>query len=63
MKQGSSKDAARQCALCGEPFADGDDSREHIIPNAIGGRKKIAGFLCRNCNSKTGKEWDSELAR
>ena len=62
MKQGSSKEATWQCALCGGPFADGDDSREHIIPNALGGRKKIAGFLCRDCNSRTGQEWDSELA-
>ena len=63
MKQVSSNEAAGQCALCGEPLADGDDSWEHIVPNAIGGRKKIAGFLCRDCNSKTGQEWDSELAR
>lgn len=63
MKQGSSNAAVGQCALCGKPFADRDDSREHIIPNAIGGRKKIAGFLCRDCNSRTGQEWDSELGR
>ena len=63
MNQGSSKEEIGQCALCRQPFADGDDSREHIIPNAIGGRKKVAGFLCRDCNSKTGQEWDSELAR
>ena len=63
MNQGSSVDAAGQCALCGKPFACGDDSREHIIHNAIGGRKKIAGFLCRDCNTGTGQEWDSELAR
>lgn len=62
MKQGSSNDEIGQCALCGKPFADGDDSREHIIPNTIGGRNKVGGFLCRDCNSKTGQEWDSELA-
>ena len=63
MKQGSSNDATGQCALCGKSFAEGDDSREHVIPNAIGGRKKIARFLCRDCNPTTGQEWDSELAR
>ena len=63
MKQGASNAAVGQCALCGNPFGDRDDSREHIIPNAIGGRMKIAGFLCRDCNSRTGREWDSELGR
>ena len=63
MKEGSGRGPDRQCALCSELLADGDDSREHIIPNAIGGRRKIEGFLCRKCNSKTGQEWDSELAR
>lgn len=63
MKQGSSNGPVGQCALCGEPFDGRDDSREHIIPNAIGGRKKITGFLCRDCNSRTGQEWDSELGR
>ena len=41
----------------------GHDSKEHIIPNAIGGRRKVGGFLCRKCNSVAGEEWDSELAR
>ena len=63
MKRGSSNEGIGQCALCRKPFAVGDGSREHIIPNAIGGRKKVAGFLCRDCNSRTGQEWDSELAR
>lgn len=63
MEQESKRDASGQCALCGKPFAGGDDSREHIIPNAIGGRKKVAGFLCRDCNSTTGQIWDSDLAR
>ena len=63
MKQGSGRSPDWQCALCSESFADGDDSREHILPNAIGGRRKIEGFLCCKCNSRTGQEWDSELAR
>ena len=38
-------------------------SNEHIIPNAIGGRKTVRGFICRKCNSESGEKWDSELAK
>ena len=51
------------CALCGTSLTSENASREHIIPNAIGGRKKIANFLCRACNSRTGSEWDDEFVR
>ena len=40
-----------------------NDTEEHIILNAIGGRKKVRGFICRSCNGDTGSEWDDELAR
>lgn len=40
-----------------------NSGKEHIIPNAIGGRKKVVGFICTGCNSETGTEWDAELAR
>lgn len=51
------------CIVCGSPIAVVNDSREHIIPNAIGGRRKISGFICRACNGGTGYSWDAELAR
>lgn len=51
------------CALCNVEITIENDTDEHVIPNAIGGRKKIKGFICRSCNSKTGHQWDSELAR
>lgn len=38
-------------------------TREHIIPNAIGGRKTVRNFICRNCNSNSGEKWDSELIK
>ena len=50
------------CALCGCVLTADNDSEEHIIPNAIGGRKKVRGFICRTCNSDSGSEWDDELA-
>jgi hypothetical protein len=51
------------CVICGQNFQNVQDSNEHIIPNAIGGRKKIKQFICVNCNNKTGREWDAELAK
>jgi hypothetical protein len=51
------------CALCDTPIDAGNDSREHLIPNAIGGRRKVPGVLCVACNSKAGDSWDAALAR
>lgn len=51
------------CSLCEINITTENDSREHVIPNSIGGRRKIKGFLCRNCNSTTGDEWDTELSK
>lgn len=51
------------CALCDISITIENDTKEHIIPNAIGGRKKIKGFICRACNSTSGDSWDKELAK
>ena len=53
----------RLCALCRTVILAENDSSEHIIPNAIGGRKIVRGFLCNRCNNSTGAKWDSELAK
>jgi hypothetical protein len=52
------------CALCDRQFGSEGvvDSREHIIPNSIGGQKKVSGILCKTCNDRTGAEWDAALA-
>lgn len=43
------------CWLCdGELTA----TNEHIIPNSMGGKKTVRNFICRDCNSRTGHEWD-----
>lgn len=55
--------ADKKCALCTSPLAGKNRTKEHIIPNAIGGRKKTIGFICNDCNNKLGESWDSELAR
>jgi hypothetical protein len=50
------------CALCDCRILPSNDSREHIIPQALGGRKKVLGFICRNCNNNRGNSWDAALA-
>ena len=53
----------RCCALCASLISDENDSREHILPNAIGGRRRLSGFICRHCNSASGQVWDSALCK
>jgi HNH endonuclease len=51
-----------KCLICNAPIDASNDSKEHLIPNAIGGRLKLRGLLCCACNATTGKNWDSGLA-
>lgn len=50
-----------RCAICDEKITSLNDSKEHVIPQAIGGRLKVRGFICRKCNSGSGHGWDTEL--
>ena len=54
--------AGGRCALCSRPMETDNSSREHVIPNSIGGRKTVRGFICVDCNSKAGATWDHELS-
>lgn len=51
------------CAICEKPILKHNDSNEHILPNAIGGRKKITGFICKVCNNSSGDAWEADLAQ
>lgn len=51
------------CVLCNSTIDDKNDSKEHLIPNSIGGRRIVTGFICKKCNSNSGRDWDSELAK
>ena len=51
------------CTICKDTISKSNNTKEHIIPSSIGGRKKISSFICRNCNSTTGASWDAELAK
>jgi hypothetical protein len=53
---------SKECALCERLITSENNSKEHLIPNAIGGRKKVSGFICQKCNSEKGKDWDADLA-
>lgn len=55
--------ASKKCALCPEYLTGKNKTKEHIIPNAIGGRKKTTGFICNACNNKLGEDWDADLAK
>ena len=50
------------CWLCECPITGNNAAKEHIIPNAIGGRRTLENFLCNTCNSSSGEKWDAELA-
>jgi hypothetical protein len=50
------------CAICGGPLTGENESSEHAILESIGGRLKVKGFICNQCNSRAGHTWDAELA-
>lgn len=54
--------AAPACVLCTTPITGQNDSAEHVLPNAVGCRLKVRGFICKACNDRTGHTWDAELA-
>lgn len=51
------------CYRCENEINAINESSEHIIPNACGGRLKSNKLLCNKCNSEFGKGFDSVLAR
>lgn len=50
------------CALCNVVLDEDNQTEEHIIPQAIGGRLKVKNFICLTCNNKFGHKWDCILA-
>lgn len=45
----------KTCWLCDNELTT---TKEHIIPESMGGKKTVQGFICRDCNSMTGHNWD-----
>ena len=55
--------AHQMCVFrCGNRITEDTSTKEHVVPNAIGGRKSVTGFICNSCNNRTGAVWDAELA-
>ena len=49
------------CWLCETLLTKENQSQEHIIPKALGGKRIICDFLCHPCNNATGYKWDAAL--
>jgi len=43
-----------KCIFCNKEITQDNDSKKHIIPNCIGGKLKVRGMVCKNCNSILG---------
>jgi hypothetical protein len=54
--------ADARCALCSDILTSQNRSKEHVLPNAIGGRLTTSTFICNRCNNTCGSAWDAELA-
>lgn len=51
------------CYICEEEISQINESKEHIIPNAIGGRLKSKKLLCKECNNSFGDDYDASLVK
>jgi hypothetical protein len=51
------------CALCDQLLTPANNSREHLLPNGIGGQKSVRNVLCKPCNERTGTEWDAVVSK
>jgi len=50
-----------RCRGCREPLTPENDSEAHVIPNALGGRLKPTGILCKACNGELDRLADNPL--
>jgi hypothetical protein len=50
-----------KCGGCGVTLTPENDSAAHVIPNALGGRLKPKGILCRVCNDELDELADNAL--
>src|SRR6185436_17259256 len=50
------------CYVCETEIIPLNETDEHIVINAAGGRLKSKNLICKNCNSDFGENIDAELA-
>jgi HNH endonuclease len=51
------------CLVCDSEITDANDTEEHLVPRAIGGRRTVRRFICKGCNDSSGATWEAEIAR
>lgn len=51
----------KQCIFCNTSLQNTNNSKEHIIPNALGGMLKSKDVLCKDCNSSLSRNIDNKL--
>ena len=56
-------ETSMKCWLCDREFTKECDSKEHIVPKALGGRKTVTGFICNDCNTHRGRTWDAAVTK
>ncbi|MGC2087057.1 MAG: HNH endonuclease [Bradyrhizobium sp.] len=52
-----------KCRGCMEPLTPENDSAAHVFPNALGGRLKPKGIICRVCNTALDRVADNALVK
>ncbi|MGE1103417.1 HNH endonuclease [Peribacillus simplex] len=50
------------CYVCANELTKENETKEHIILNALGGKLKSKKLICRSCNSKFGSQIDDKLS-
>lgn len=50
-----------ECLFCGVQITPDNESKEHVIPNALGGQLWTKEATCSSCNSKAGHSLDGHL--
>lgn len=51
------------CYVCGTALVKENETEEHILLNAIGGKLKSKKLICKSCNSDFGSAIDNSLAK
>jgi hypothetical protein len=51
-----------KCYVCNDDLTKENETEEHILLNAIGGKLKSKNLICKDCNTNFGSEIDDSLA-
>lgn len=53
----------KRCVICDEPLTSQNESKEHIIHNALGGSLENNGIYCKPCNELYGSDQDKSFTQ